>query len=630
MGSARVRELQNRSRKSEVSEAALFSWRFRRTLPVAVLLIIVTMVVYSPVVHNAFVNFDDDDYILGTPQIRQSFDWNLIRWAFTTFAQANWHPLTWLSHALDYQLFPSNPGAVHLESVFIHALTAALLFLLLQDVTGSRWKSLMVGALYAFHPLNVESVAWASERKTVLCMFFFMLALWAYSRYTQRRTIGRYLAVMAAFALGLMAKPQIVTLPFVLLLWDIWPLGRLKRSGSAGRSSVGALIAEKIPLFALSAASSIVTLRAQAAGGAINDWLSSPLSLRLANAVVSYARYLGKAIWPSKLAVLYLFPVNGLPAWQVVAAMLLLLTVSAVVFMARRHSYLAVGWLWFLGTLVPMIGLVQVGQAAMADRYACLPLIGLFLMVVWGVSDIVTERKINGPWVAITAGLALLLLAVATYRQVGYWQDGETLWTHAAAVTNNNFVAQDNLGVVLLAKGHGEQAIQHFHAAFTMQPQDAISNLYIGLYEGRHGNHQLVVDHLTTALSHMGEKNADWKEMAYANLGTAYRNLRNYPEARRCFEAALSINSANTVAEIGMGLIAERQKNYSEAVHWYSEAMQKKPSAVSGLLLSNALRENGKPEEAKEVFQKAQDLATDFSASMSVVDQMLMSIEKEQ
>jgi len=590
------------------------------------MLVFATSAAYISVVRNALVNFDDGDYLLRTLQIREGFNLTFFRWAFSTFAQANWHPLTWMSYALDYKLFSLKPAGVHLESVFIHALTAVFLFLLLQDATGSRGKSLVVGAFYALHPLNLECVAWASERKTVLCMFFFMLALWGWSHFTKQRTAWHYVTVLVAFALGLMAKPQIVTFPFILLLWDIWPLGRL-RGSSSWWSSFRSLVLEKIPLFILSAASSIVTYRAQVAGGAMSNLERVSLGVRLGSAVVAYARYLGKSIWPTQLSVLYPYPVHGLPAWQVAVASALLLGISVLVFLARKHQYLVTGWLWFLGTLVPMIGLIQIGHATMADRYAGLPLIGLGLMITWGIDDLAKAYAIPDSRLAFGSGLILLLLAVATYKQVGYWHDSETLWRRALATTENNFVAHDNLGVVLISKSKDEGALEEFREAFAIQPHDSIANLYLGMYESGHGNHQAAVDHVLTTLKYVGDGNPEISETAYDQLGSEYRNLHQFQESRRSFEAALQINPADSEAEIGMGLVAERDKNYSEALHWYSEAMLKQPSPVTSLLLANAYRENGQPRQSVEAFQKAQSLAPDFQASVNVADQMLISIE---
>jgi protein O-mannosyl-transferase len=598
-----------------------------RTLGLSLLLLLGTFGTYSSVFDNAFVNFDDGDYLLHTPQIRQGLDWTFFRWAFTTFTQANWHPLTWISYALDYKMFSLKPVGVHFESVFVHAITAVILFLLLQDVTRSCWKSFAVGTLYALHPLNVEGVAWASERKTVLCMFFFVLALWSWSRYVKQRTTGRYLVVVMAFILGLMAKSQIVTFPFILLLWDIWPLGRLNGSRSSRGTSFGELIIEKIPLFVLSAASSVVTYRAQMAGGAMSNLEFVSFGIRLQTAVVAYARYLGKTIWPNQLSVLYPYPISGLPGWQIVAASALLLAISALVFFGRKHRFLVTGWLWFLGTLVPLCGLVQIGHASMADRYACLPLIGLFLMITWGISDLAKVRAVPDSRLAIAAGPIVLLLAVVTYKQVGYWHDSEALWRHALATTKNNFVAHDNLGVVLISESRNEEALQQFREALATQPHDSISNLYIGMYESAHGNHQAAVDHVKTTLKYLGDGNPEVAETAYVQLGTEYRNLHQFQESRQTFEAALRINPADAQAEIGMGLLSERDKDYPQAVRWYSDAMLKQPNPVASLLLANACRENRQPEQSVEAFQKAQSLSEDFQVTVSAADQMLMSIE---
>jgi tetratricopeptide (TPR) repeat protein len=589
-------------------------------------LLLSTLCVYCSVVQNSFVNFDDDLYF-STPEIRQAFDWNLLRWAFTTFAQANWHPITWLSHALDYQLFRSNPVAVHVESVLIHAASAIVLFLLLQEASGSVWRSVTVAAMFALHPLNVESVVWGSERKSVLSMLFFMIALWAYGRYAKQRSIGRYLGVIAAFALGLMAKPQIVTFPFVLLLWDVWPLGRWRithGSGLRARSALGWLVAEKVPLFLLSAGSCVLTFRAQLAGGTVVGLKDLPFKLRVGNAVVAYVRYLGKAIWPSNLAVFYPYPAGGRSGWQIALATVLLLAISALVLAARKHRYLAVGWLWFLGTLVPMIGLVQVAWAAMADRYAYLPFIGLFLMVTWGVADWAEARRISETWLRLAAGAALLLLSVATCRQVGYWRDGETLWTHAVEVTVNNSLAQAYLGVELARKGRSDEAMEHFRQALTIYPEDPIANLHIGIYEGAHGNAGAAVEHLNKTVHFTNDP--QMKESAYANLGTAYRNLHDYAHAEENFRSALSINPANLAAEVGMGLVAQHRKDFPGAIRWYSQAMLAQPSAIKCLLLAKAMEKNGQLEESKGVYDEARNLTSDLAASQRIVDQLLATV----
>ena len=487
----------------------------------ALLLIVATVALYHSVKHYPFINFDDRDYVIRNFQIQSGLDWDTVQWSFTTFYSSNWHPLTWLSHALDYQLFKLDPAGHHDTNVLFHALNAALLFWVLWRATNYAGRSFMVAALFALHPINVESVAWVSERKNVLSMFFFLLALGAYRWYAQgvphpsrlRReggTVGRYLVVMVLYALGLMAKPQIVTFPFVLLLWDYWPLQRMSapKDGSSGRTqatqlparSLAWLIVEKLPLFALSAASAVLTIKAQGATGALNGVFTSyPFSIRLENAIVSYVRYIGKAFWPTHLAIFYPHPETLLNPWQVTAAALLMLTITALVIVGRHRRYLLVGWFWFLGTLVPMIGLVQVGAQAMADRYAYLPLIGLFLMICWGVPDLqpgsraavsswTTQGHSSSTWLTIACFAMLLALTAVAHQQLWYWRDSVALWEHAAAVTSGNWMAEDFLGELMIELGKPDDALSHYHRALAMNPDDPISNVNIGgwnLYAGR-------------------------------------------------------------------------------------------------------------------------------------------------
>ena len=439
-------------------------------------LIAATLVVYNRVNQNSFVNFDDDRYITENAHVRAGLTWGTIRWAFSSLEQANWHPLTWLSHALDCQLFRLNPDGHHYVNLLLHAVNAMLLFLILQRATGFTWRSFAVAALFALHPINVESVAWASERKNVLSMLFFLLALGAYGWYVRKPEVRRYLVVAALFALGLMAKPQVITFPLVLLLWDYWPLGRVgsthEFSNKVAQRGFSSLVIEKLPLFALSAASAIITMKAQSAGGAVRSEIEYPFAVRFGNALLAYARYLGKAVWPSHLAAMYPHPGESLQAWQAVAAALLLGFISAGVWAARRRRYLLVGWLWFLGTLVPMIGLVQVGGQSMADRYAYLPLIGLFVMIAWGVADWAQHKHLPTRWLGIPTVLVLLIFSLLTHRQLAYWHDSITLWSHALEVTSRNFVAEDSLGGALVNEGEYEQAIPHFRSAVEIYPRD--------------------------------------------------------------------------------------------------------------------------------------------------------------
>src|SRR5271165_3871570 len=420
------------------SKPELFSSGGKRSFILSLILVLVTLATYNSLAHNGFINLDDNLYVTQNEHVQSGVHWSTVKWALTSEDQANWHPLTWLSHALDWELFGKNAGGHHYVSLLFHACNAVLLFLLLQAATGFTWRSLMVAALFALHPINVESVAWVAERKTVLSMLFFLLALAAYDRYARKRGIPGYLMVALWFALGLMAKPMVITFPLVLLLWDYWPLRRMfpapdeLQLGPAGATAqpFSWLFLEKLPLLLLSAASALITMKAQSAGGAVRSMMEYSFRVRLQNAVVAYARYVGKAFWPWPLAPLYPHPGNTLKRWEVVAASLFLLAVTALVLLARRQRYLATGWFWFLGTLVPMIGLVQVGAAAMADRYAYLPFIGLFIMICWGIAEWAERRQISPRWLAAPSFAVLIALSAVTYRQLSYWRDNVLLWSH--------------------------------------------------------------------------------------------------------------------------------------------------------------------------------------------------------
>ncbi len=596
------------------------------TLVLSLLLTAATLAVYFSVVHHSFINYDDDKYILGLPQLQQPLNWKLIHWAFTNFVLANWHPLTLLSHALDYQLFRSSPAAVHLENVSFHIASAVLLFCSLQDATGRTWRSLLVAAFFALHPVNVESVAWGAERKNVLSMFFFVLTLLAYQRYVRHRTITRYLLVFAAFGMGLLAKPQIVSLPFVLLLWDIWPLYRWpdNHAESPPSKALLGLILEKIPLLLVASASSIMTMRAQAEAGAVGSLTVYPLSLRIENALIEYVEYLLNLFWPSRLAVLYPYP-SSIPAWQVIGALLILLGITAAVIVLRKRPYLVVGWFWYLGTLVPMIGLVQVGIAARADRYIYQPSIGIFLLVVWAAADWADERLVPKGWAATSAAIVLSLLAIMSWRQIGYWRDSETLWKHTLQVTSGNAIAEANLGTSLLSLGRSDEAIFHFNRALAIDPGDFLAQLYVGINEGQHGNAQAAIEHFQIALQRPSQ--TDLVEMAYSNLGNAYRNLHDYTRACENFEIALGMDPTDSGAAIGMGLIAQHDKNLVDAIRWYSQATVARPNAVASLLMAKAMEKNGEMAESKEAYLQVQRYSRDINVTQRVVEKMLTTVD---
>ncbi len=513
-----------------------------------ILLVLATLAVYYPVHGHDFVNYDDPLFITDNIHVKYGLDWDGVKWAFTTFYFKVWVPLSWLSHALDCQMFGLNPGGHHDTNLLLHVLSVVLLFRVLLKATGYKGRSFMVAALFALHPINVESVAWVAERRNTLSMVFFLLALGAYRWYASEPKAGRYLVVAMLFVLGLLSKPQVITFPCVLLLWDYWPLGRMFAShqeSSPATTLVPArsfswLLVEKLPLLAMAAADAVVTMKASE----INRSVS--LSLRLANAPVSYTRYLGKAFWPSRLANLYPLLGNSLRPWHVLSAVLFLLAVTILVAAARQRRYLLVGWLWFLGTAVPMIGLVQVGRHAMADRYAYLPFIGLFIMICWGVADwygrLRTEqRPLSGRGMAGVSVAVLLALGVTAHRQVGYWRNSETLWTHTLQVTSGNYQAEDNLGSALMVRGQYEMALGHLRKAETIYPSYPLTPYHIGLCEQQLGNLPAAVEQYRKVID-LTESDvvayAKVRHDAFQNISVAYHDLGDSANAWQSREAA--------------------------------------------------------------------------------------------
>src|SRR5271165_4837514 len=533
------------------SAIGLFTSPRNQTFILGLLLVVATIALYYPVNGHPFANYDDADYVFDNFHVKSGLHWSTVTWAFTTYAAANWHPLTWLSHAADVEFFQLNPARHHDVNLLLHTLNVLLLFWVLLRATGYIGRSAMVAALFALHPINVESVVWIAERKNLLSMLFFLLALGAYRWYALKPRVDRYGAVAFLYALGLMAKPQVITFPFVLLLWDYWPLRRMfagsrevaETATVMPPRSLAWLVLEKLPLFGLSAASAVITMKAQRAGGAMSGPQNTyPFLLRLENAIVSYVRYMDKAVWPSHLALMY--PHRSFPAWQVVAALLLLLVITAMVMANRRHRYLAVGWFWFLGTLVPMIGLVQVGAQAMADRYAYLPLVGLFIMICWGVSRWAGQRHLSPPrraWLAAPSLAALVALTVVTHRQIGYWSDNVALWAHTVQVTNGNWIAENNLGAALMDKGQMEDAMAHFRSAEAIYPDDPRTYLFLGYCEQRRGNLQEAIEQYKKVLLVTQNNiwnNAQLRDDAFVNIGNAYRDLGDPVRAAESYAAA--------------------------------------------------------------------------------------------
>jgi len=578
----------------------------------SLLLTVVTLALYNPVNRHPFVNYDDDRYVTENPHVRQGLTAETFKWALTSTEQANWHPLTWMSHALDVSLFRLNPAGHHFTSILLHAANAILLFLVLMWATKRMGPSLFVAALFAWHPINVESVAWVAERKNVLCTFFFFLTLWAYGWYVQKPGWKRYLAVVLLFAAGLASKPMVITLPFVLLLLDYWPLAR-SRSWSR-------LVVEKLLLLALFAGSALITMRAQQAGGALR---TTVFSARLANALYAYATYLWKMVWPARLAPMYPHPGGALSGWQVVLAAIVLIAITAAVWKFRERRYLLTGWLWFLGTLVPVIGLVQVGDAAMADRYAYIPLIGIFVMIAFGAADL-AERTKPGNWPAVPAAVALISLAVVTHRQIDYWQSNADLWTHTLAVTQENFIAEDNLGGALILEGKEDQAQPHFAQAARINPRDAMSRSNLGTYFQTHSQPRQAIAEYEAAVGLTSDPGL--LAQIYQNLGAAYRALGEDPQARESFMHALRLNPNQSNAWLGLGLLARKVGNTTEAVSDLSRSLELQPTAQAYFELGQTLAQSGRVPEALDSYRRALQLAPDFSEAQKAADALQQGV----
>ena len=466
-----------------------------RVIAISLALAFGTLALYLPTAHHDFICLDDNQYVTANPVVQAGLTWAGVKWAFTNIIASNWFPLTWLSHMLDCQLYGVNPMGHHLTSVFFHIANVLLLFLWLKGATGTMWRSALVAALFAWHPLRVESVAWVAERKDVLSAFFWLLALLAYTRYVKKPGAATYLLVLFLFACGLMSKPMAVTLPFVLLLADFWPLGRISEFTVANCKP---LLAEKIPFFALTIAESCINFVAQKTGGATWSADALPLPVRLANALVSYVRYLSKTFWPTDLAVIYPYQ-NHWPLWFVFAAAILLLIWSAtVVLQARKNSFLFFGWFYFVGTLIPTIGLVQVGPQAMADRYSYLPSIGLFIIIVWGANEFLAPRLRRKEIAILASAAALIACFIVTSRQLAHWQNSLKLFLHTVEVTTDNYTAEAYLGSELEAVGLYDAALPLFFDSVRVAPTFPIGQWNLGMALLRQGRAAEASEHLGT------------------------------------------------------------------------------------------------------------------------------------
>lgn len=564
-----------------------FDWRLHGAV-LAVLL--ATFVVYAPVLHHGFVEWDDPAYVLENVHVRSGLSAHGIVWAFTTFALGNWNPLTWCSHMLDVSLFGLAPWGHHLTSLLLHLANTWVLFAALRRLTGSAWRSLAVAALFALHPLHVESVAWVSERKDVLSTLFWMATLWAYARFAERPTFARNALVVLSFGLGLMAKPMLVSLPLVLLILDGWPL---RRAGSGDLSAWRSRVFEKLPLVAMSVAASVAAMVAQRSVGAVSD---TPLATRLANSVLGYAGYLEKTLWPTGLAAFYPYPLHPPMAEAAAKGVLLALLTGAAVWFGRRRPYLLAGWLWYGVTLAPVIGIVRIGQQAMADRYTYIPLVGVFVIFVWGVADLVagmrgaSARRVA----AVSAMLVAAALAFGARQQLGTWKTGVTLWERVLAEGGTSTVSHNNLGAALEKAGRLDEAASHYAEAIRLEPRHARAHANLGNVRFAQGRFADAIPLYEAALrldpSH---------EQARQNLALAYYNVAN--------------------SRWRAGRLDEALRDYREAVRWRPD------DAAIRRALGLALVQAGRSDEAIDIFRSSLQLEPESAATHDALAMALFS-----
>ena len=597
---------------------------------IAAALFLCTVALFSRATSHEFVAFDDDDYVVKNEQVRAGLTWQGISWAFTTTHAANWHPLTWISHMVDVELSGMDAGRHHVGNVLLHALNALLLFLFLVRATGATWRSALVAALFAVHPLHVESVAWVSERKDVLCTFFGFAALWAYVRYAERPAPVRYAGVVLLFTLSLLSKPMWVTLPFLLLLLDHWPLRRaadpwlaLPAAGPARpRFATGFLLLEKAPLLLLSLLSSVATFHAQSSGGAVASQHVS-LGLRLGNAAISILAYAFQMVWPFDLAAFYPHPGDGLVAWQAVGAAVVVASLTAASFACwRRVPWVPVGWLWYLGTLVPVLGIVQVGAQARADRYTYVPLIGLFLILAW-TAGALASRSAALRWVVGTASVAALAACAGlTWRQIGVWASTEQLFGHAIAVTGPNPRAEEALASYLVGRGRAAEALPLARSAVATRPQyaPAWNVLSIALFQaGRLGE---AADAARRALS-LEPGDAD----AWSNLGVALRAQGAGGEARDAFARAAALDPRDARRWVDLAAVDFDAGRLPDALRSAREAVRVAPREARWWFNLGVIAERaGSPTEAVEAYRKATALRPDYRSAWQNLGALLRSL----
>jgi len=561
----------------------------RSIIFICLLLAVVTFIVYRPVCRYGFLNYDDNEYVVENEHVTSGLTPGNIVWAFSSVHSANWHPLTWISHMLDCELFGLNAGPHHLTNLILHIANTLLLFAIFTLMTERLWASAFVAAVFALHPLHTESVAWIAERKDVLSNLFALLAVAAYIRYVKKRDTVSYFLTLLAFALGLMAKPMLVTLPFVLLLLDYWPLGRFKEKEDVDtarsiKSPNIQLVLEKLPFFILSAVSSIVTYSVQQSWGAVKQ--TYPFGQRIANAAVSYLAYIGKMLWPAKLAIFYPHPEDTLALWKISISVLLLIGISVlVIIMRKKHRYLPVGWFWFVVTLVPVIGLVQVGDQAMADRYMYIPLTGLSIMIVWGLGELTEKWKYRR--IVLTAAMVTVLgiLSLRTHTQQSYWKNSRTIFSHALEVTNDNYAAYYELAGLFYKQGEVDKALQYYRQTLRIRP--AATDVY-------------------------------------ENIAAVLVNEKRFDEAAAYYKKALDINPQLTNARRRLAYILVRQNRFDEAIpHFYRVLEARNTEAKAYDDLGNALLKTGRIDEAAFYLRNSLLLEPQCTSSLTAMAQIL-------
>ena len=578
-------------------------------------LALVTGAIYWQTQTFDFVNYDDNNYVTDNPHVKAGLTANSIAWAFTSSHASNWHPLTWLSHMLDCELFGLNPGRHHFVNLLLHVANTLVLFLLLRYMTGTLWPSAFVAAAFALHPLHVESVAWVSERKDVLSTFFWLLTMAGYVRYVKSSRWIWYALTVVSFTVGLMAKPMLVTFPFVLLLLDYWPLNRFDikpkaRHRPSRRHILFGLVLEKIPFFVLAAASSAVTIFAQKSGGAMAklEWL--PISVRMSNAAVSYVTYIQKLIWPSRLAIFYPYPRGGIAPGKIIATVVLLIAITVLLArLGRKQRPLRVGWLWFLGTLVPVIGLVQVGNQAWADRYSYISFIGLFIVIAWAVPEFLSKLRYRTHILA-TASIAILCVwSVCSYAQLGYWRNSTTLFERALSVTEGNYKTHYNLGFTLQTQGKFEEAAAQYKQTLQMNPTYTEAHSNLGIVYQRIGK----LDDAIACYNEALELKPDYYQ-AHNNLGAALHHKGRIDEAISHYRAALRTKPDYAEAYNNLGFSLQSQAKTDEAMECFNKALELEPENGDALNnLGSAFYARGKLEQAEQYYRRAIKTNPDFT-----------------